>query len=520
MMELEEIQGRGANVKVIGVGGGGGNAIDTMIEAGVEGVQFISANTDMQALARNHAEVKIQLGPERSKGLGAGANPTVGQEAAQESATQIQEYLKQSDMVFVTAGMGGGTGTGAAPVIAGLARQLGALTVAVVTKPFKFEGGRRRRQAEEGIKRLRQNVDALITIPNNRLSSIAGEEMTLLDAFKMANSVLMNAVRSISDLVTNNGIVNLDFEDVRTIMANKGIALMGTGYGEGENRAIKAAEEAINSPLLDDMTIDGASSILINITGPRNISLSEVTAAGELIAEAASEDANIIWGQGVNDDDSEIVKVTVIATGFGNLENNENEAGASASASNSGMFNSARSGSFVSQSGFHPAVGGNMGYGNAPVYQDTLSSGSYPPADLARRMQEYDARAESIYSNNNGNSGMGRERDNVGRVPASYAPTGASASMQPGPMPDIYAPMAGPGEPRAASNSGTVAAVGRDGMPLNIGRDSAPLNVDRTLGMDNVSLDKSLDDLLPDEEDIDKPAYMRRNSPKRNFLDM
>lgn len=488
-MELvEDMPRRGANIKVIGVGGGGGNAIDTMIDAGIDGVQFISANTDAQALLSNHADVKIQLGVERTKGLGAGANPTVGQEAAQESATQIQEYLKQSDMVFVTAGMGGGTGTGAAPVIASLARQLGALTVGVVTKPFRFEGGRRRKQADEGIERLRKCVDTLITIPNERLRSIAGEQMTMVEAFRLSNSVLVNAVRSISMLVTKQGYINLDFADVVSVMTNKGFALMGTGIGEGEKRAVKAAEEAINSPLLDNVTIDGAASILVNVTGPSNLTLDEVYEAMDLIDEAADENANTIFGV-VFDDESEAVKVTIIATEFKNRDDGKDEAAASG-ASSSGLFNAApQSGNYFAQPGPVHSVGSGS-YAGVPVYQETLSSGSYPPADLARRMQEYDAQSDSLYNNNGG------------RQPASYAP---APSPDPAPMPDIYAPMGAVGAPGA---SHPAAASGIPKSSDSGVRERVP------------NSDSIVDNLLPDEDEIDnKPAYLRRNASKRNFLD-
>ena len=480
-MELvEEAPRRGANIKVIGVGGGGGNAINSMIDDGIEGVQFISANTDAQALLNNHAEVKIQLGVERTKGLGAGANPTVGQEAAQESATQIQEYLKQSDMVFVTAGMGGGTGTGAAPVIASLARQQGALTVGVVTKPFKFEGGRRRKQAEEGIERLKKCVDTLITIPNERLRTVAGEQMSFVDSFKMANSVLVNAVRAISSLVTKHGLINLDFADVVTVMTNKGFALMGTGSGEGEKRAVKAAEEAINSPLLDNVTIDGAASILVNITGPTELTLDEVSEAMELIEEAADENANIIFGVAI-DDDSDAVKITIIATEFKNRDDGKEDA-MSSKASSSGLFATApQSGNFFNAPGAMPQLGA-PGYGGAPVYQDTLSSGSYPPADLARRMQEYDAQSDNLYNNK-------------GRPAASYAP-----------MPDIYAPMSG--APSSSANPSVASS--------SVAKVVESASVERASVSDN-----NLDNLLPDEDEIDnKPAYLRRNASKRNFLDL
>ncbi|MBX2811124.1 MAG: cell division protein FtsZ [Myxococcales bacterium] len=305
-----------AMIKVVGVGGGGGNALTTMIDSGLEGVEFIAANTDLQALQRNPATCKIQLGACLTKGLGAGANPEVGRNAALEDHDRIAEVLGSPEMVFITAGMGGGTGTGAAPVIAEVSRQNNALAVAVVTKPFAFEGRRRQRQAEEGIKELHGVVDTLITIPNNKLLSIAGDEMSMQDAFRKADEVLLNAVRGISDLINVSGLINVDFADVKTIMSNQGLALMGTGTGRGGTRAVDAALSAIHSPLLDDVRIDGAMGILINITGGPSVRLSEINAAAETIAEAAHEDANIIFGSVVDEEIEDEVRITVIATGF------------------------------------------------------------------------------------------------------------------------------------------------------------------------------------------------------------
>lgn len=304
-----------AIIKVIGVGGGGGNALNTMIECGLSGVEFIAANTDVQALQANLAPIKVQLGKELTKGLGAGANPETGRNAALEDKAILQEVLSGADMVFVTGGMGGGTGTGAAPVIAQVARELGALTVGVVTKPFTFEGKRRRQQSEQGIQALRQSVDTLITIPNQRLLSIAPPEMSMLDGFKLADEVLLNAVKGISDIINIPGRVNVDFADVKTIMSEMGMALMGIGSASGPNRAAEAARSAINSPLLEDIDIEGATGILINITGPTGMTLHEISEASTLIQEAAHEDANIIFGA-VIDDSSDQLRVTVIATGF------------------------------------------------------------------------------------------------------------------------------------------------------------------------------------------------------------
>ncbi len=318
MFELDNsaTAGGGAKIKVIGVGGGGGNAVNSMIRSGLTGVEFIAANTDRQALGANLAEVKIPLGSELTKGLGAGANPEIGRKAALEDYHKIADVLQGADMVFITAGMGGGTGTGAAPVIAKIAKELGILTVGVVTKPFDFEGRKRKRQAEEGIRFLKESVDSLITIPNQRLLSIAGNNMAIIDAFRKADEVLLNAVQGISDLINHTGLVNSDFADVRTIMANKGLALMGTGTGEGEHRAVEAATNAISSPLLEDVSVDGATGLIINITGGADLTAFEVNEATTLIMEAAHEDAEIIWGTVIDESMKSRVKITVIATGI------------------------------------------------------------------------------------------------------------------------------------------------------------------------------------------------------------
>ncbi|HET7506160.1 MAG TPA: cell division protein FtsZ [Kofleriaceae bacterium] len=309
-----------AKILVIGVGGGGGNAVNTMISGNLDGVEFVVANTDMQALEANMAPHKIQLGNALTKGLGAGANPEVGRRAAEESMQHIADLITGADMVFVTAGMGGGTGTGAAPVIAQIARDCGALTVGVVTKPFGFEGKKRARQAVEGIERLETAVDTLIVIPNNRLLALVGAQTSMVEAFRKADSVLLNAVQGISDLMTVPGLINVDFADVRTIMSGMGRALMGTGIGTGKRRATEAAETAISSPLLEDVSIDGATGILINITGGPDLTLHEVNEASSLIQQAAHEDANIIFGSVIDPNLSEEVRITVIATGFNNAE--------------------------------------------------------------------------------------------------------------------------------------------------------------------------------------------------------
>jgi len=306
----------GAKIKVVGVGGGGGNAVNTMIRQGLKGVEFISGNTDAQALANNLAPSKLQLGQALTKGLGAGANPAVAKEAALEDSQIITEALDGADMVFVTCGLGGGTGTGAAPVIAQIAKSMGILTVGVVTKPFSFEGKRRRRQAEEGLIEMKQHVDTLITIPNQRLLEIANNQTTMLDAFLKVDEVLLSAVKGISDLINIHGMVNVDFADVRTVMSEKGMALMGTGESRGDNRAMVAAQNAIASPLLEDVSINGATGILINITGSSSMTLYEVNTAATLVQEAAHEDANIIFGNVIDDSMGDVLRVTVIATGF------------------------------------------------------------------------------------------------------------------------------------------------------------------------------------------------------------
>jgi len=317
LLEFEGSSHQKATIKVIGVGGGGGNALNTMIESGLSGVEFVAANTDAQALSHNKAVTKVQLGAEITRGLGCGANPDRGRASALEARDRLRELLEGSDMVFVTAGMGGGTGTGAAPIVAEVAREVGALTVGVVTKPFPFEGRVRMKHAGHGIDELHSVVDTLITIPNQRLLALAGKGTAVRDAFSIADQVLLNAVRGISDLITIHGLINLDFADVRTVMNEAGVALMGTGTGTGDTRAVDAAAAAISSPLLEDLSIEGARGVLINITGGSQMTLFDVNEASSLVHEAAHEDANIIVGAVIDDslDDDEL-RVTVIATGL------------------------------------------------------------------------------------------------------------------------------------------------------------------------------------------------------------
>jgi cell division protein FtsZ len=319
MFELLESIPQSAVIKVIGVGGGGGNAVRHMIRNHVEGVEFVCANTDAQALTDVSAKTLLQLGSTVTKGLGAGANPEVGRQAALEDREEIAEILSGADMVFITAGMGGGTGTGGAPIFAEVARELGILTVAVVTKPFPFEGKKRSMIAEQGIQELSRHVDSLITIPNEKLLSVLGKQASLLDAFKAANDVLLGAVQGIADLIIRPGMINVDFADVRTVMSEMGMAMMGTGYAKGENRAREAAEAAIRSPLLEDVNLHGARGILVNITAGETLSLGEFSEVGDTIAEFASDDATVVVGTVIDPEMGDEIRVTVVATGLGQV---------------------------------------------------------------------------------------------------------------------------------------------------------------------------------------------------------
>ena len=315
MLEFDTSVDQGAVIKVIGVGGGGNNAVNRMIEHGVQGVDFIAVNTDAQALEQSKASYKLQIGGKLTRGLGAGANPEVGKKAAEESREQLEEVLRGADMIFVTAGMGGGTGTGAAPVIAQISRDLGALTVGVVTRPFTFEGRKRQTQAIGGISNLKEAVDTLIVIPNDKLLQIVDKSTPMLEAFREADNVLRQGVQGISDLIATPGLINLDFADVKTIMSDKGSALMGIGIATGENRATEAAKKAISSPLLET-SIDGAKGVIMNITGGMNLSLYEVQEAADIVASASDEEVNMIFGSVINENLNDEIIVTVIATGF------------------------------------------------------------------------------------------------------------------------------------------------------------------------------------------------------------
>jgi cell division protein FtsZ len=317
MFELVDNVQQNAVIKVVGVGGGGGNAVRHMLNSEIEGVEFICANTDAQALKNLDARQIIQLGGNITKGLGAGANPEVGRQSALEDRDRIAEALSGSDMVFITAGMGGGTGTGAAPIVAEVARELGILTVAVVTKPFQFEGGKRMSVAEAGLKELEESVDSLITIPNEKLLAVMGKKTSLLDAFASANDVLLGAVQGIADLITRNGMINVDFADVKTVMSEMGMAMMGTGRATGENRAREAAEAAVRSPLLEDINLQGAKGILVNITAGMDLNLGEFSEVGDIVREFASDSATVVVGTVIDPEMTDELKVTVVATGLG-----------------------------------------------------------------------------------------------------------------------------------------------------------------------------------------------------------
>lgn len=317
MFELSESSPHSAVIKVIGIGGGGGNAVEHMMQENIDGVEFVCANTDSQAVKKSNAQIILQLGEEITKGLGAGADPEVGRKAAEENRERIHEILAGSDMVFLTAGMGGGTGTGAAPVFAEIAKELGILTVAVVTKPFVFEGKKRLQVADQGIRNLSQYVDSLITIPNNKLLTVLGKNITLLNAFKVANNVLLGAVQGIAELITRPGLINVDFADVRTVMSEMGMAMMGTGVSAGEHRAREAAEAAISSPLLEDIDITNARGVLVNITAGLDMSIGEFEAVGDVIKSFASENATVVVGTVIDPEMTDELRVTVVVTGLG-----------------------------------------------------------------------------------------------------------------------------------------------------------------------------------------------------------
>lgn len=316
MFELMDNEAQGADIKVVGVGGGGGNAVKNMVDAGIEGVEFICANTDAQALETSGVKTILQLGSSLTKGLGAGANPEVGRESALEDRERIKELILGTDMLFITAGMGGGTGTGAAPVVAEMAKELGILTVAIVTTPFPFEGPKRMNSAKGGIEELRKSVDSLITIPNQKLLTSLGKNVTLLDAFKAANDVLLDAVQGISELITRPGLINVDFADVKTVMTDMGVAMMGSGSASGDDRATKATEQAISSPLLEDVNLNGAQGVLVNITAGMDMGINEFDEVGEVVRQFASDDAIVVVGTVIDPEMSDEIRVTLVATGL------------------------------------------------------------------------------------------------------------------------------------------------------------------------------------------------------------
>jgi cell division protein FtsZ len=393
MFDMTEIMQDSAVIKVIGVGGGGGNAVEHMVAENIEGVDFICANTDAQALRNSKAKVIIQLGGELTKGLGAGANPQIGRQAAEEDREQIKQVLLGADMVFITAGMGGGTGSGAAPVFAEVAKELGILTVAVVTKPFSFEGKQRALAAEEAIRALGQNVDSLITIPNNKLLSVLGKNISLLNAFKAANNVLLGAVKGISDLITRPGLINVDFADVRTVMSEMGMAMMGTGCASGDQRARRAAEAAIASPLLEDINFSGARGILVNITAGMDMSIGEFEEVGDVVKEFISDEATVVVGTVIDPLMTDELRVTVIVTGLGDARQR-----AGVATHKSSAFESRRGdGSFDYQQLDRPAVlrkqsGISMGMGSKKNVstQESMPDVDYLdiPAFLRRQEEE------------------------------------------------------------------------------------------------------------------------------------
>ncbi|MCF6766971.1 cell division protein FtsZ [Thiotrichales bacterium 19S11-10] len=359
MFDVAESVMDNAVIKVVGIGGGGGNAVEHMLEHGIDGVEFICANTDAQALKNSSSRTVIQIGNELTKGLGAGANPEVGKRAAQEDRMRIQETLQGADMVFITAGMGGGTGTGAAPVIAEIAKDMGILTVAVVTKPFPFEGRRRMQIAETGITELAENVDSLITIPNSKLLSVLGKNISLLDAFKAANSVLQGAVQGISELITRPGLINVDFADVRTVMAAMGVAMMGTAMATGENRAREAAEAAVASPLLEDINLEGARGVLVNITAGMDMSIGEFEEVGEVIKSFTSDQATVIVGTVIDPEMTDELRVTIVVTGLEESAHAKRPMQAEAQSSN-GQYKRATGSQYATrQSGSSQSVGGS-----------------------------------------------------------------------------------------------------------------------------------------------------------------
>ena len=375
IFELEESVTSNARMKVIGVGGGGGNAVNRMIAEHLQGVEFISVNTDAQALLNNKADIKVQIGKKLTRGLGAGARPEIGRQAVDENKDEVMRVCQGADLVFVTCGMGGGTGTGAAPIIANMAREMGILTIGVVTKPFLFEGKKRMRQAEMGITEMRKHVDTMIVVPNERLMAVVGKGVTFQDALKKADEVLLNATRGISEVITKPGLVNVDYADVRTVMQNGGSALMGTGAGRGESRALEAAQQAISSPLLDNISINGATGVLLNMTGGEDLTLGEVHQISEIVNDAVGEEAELIFGAVLEPSMTGEIRVTVIATGFDKVV----QPGSQAGVIQFPQRQSAPRQSMGVQRAATAAAGGG-GAAQGPLGQRRPSQGAVPPA--------------------------------------------------------------------------------------------------------------------------------------------
>jgi cell division protein FtsZ len=484
----------GAIIKVIGVGGGGCNAVNTMISSGLTGVEYVVANTDSQALNISLAPTKIQLGAEITKGLGAGANPEVGRKAALEDYEQLSEVLRGADMVFITAGMGGGTGTGAAPVVAKLAKELGALTVGVVTKPFSFEGKKRSRQADIGIKDLEECVDSLITIPNQRLLMLAEENLSLVETFKKADQILLNAVQGISDLINNTGLINADFADVSTVMSNKGLSLMGTGTASGPDRAVKAATQAISSPLLEDISIDGATGIIINITGSSSLSINETNEATTLVMEAADEDAEIIFGTVIDENMGDEIKVTVIATG---LRGSMHEKAAQASMSNSMSMNSSMSSTQSSSEQFRPS------YMSQPEATPSHYSQPAAPQAPAAPAQQPMAQPHTAYQ----------------KVAVQAAHTHAEQLATPHNPAFAEKPNAVPSFKEAASRHEVKKSMNENWHeqqaathhPQHSEHHAAPREEARELSPKTKSIAEKLGFMNFNEEEFDKPTFLRRD---------
>lgn len=468
MFELTDNIAQNAVIKVIGVGGGGGNAIKHMLSANIRGVEFIRANTDRQALEDDLASLVLQLGNNITKGLGAGANPEIGRQSALEDRERIHEVLEGADLVFITAGMGGGTGTGAAPIVAEVAKEIGALTVAVVTKPFLFEGKKRYQFAEDGIIKLSQVVDSLITIPNQKLLSVLGKGVTLLDAFKEANNVLLGAVQGIAELITRPGLINVDFADVRTVMSEMGVAMMGTGFATGENRARMAAEAAISSPLLDDMSLSGARGVLVNITAGQDMSISEFEEVGDAVKSFTAEDATVIVGTVIDPTMTDELKVTIVATGLGRT--------------GSMSSSSSKEGRNVSAHSAHSLYGRNE---TQYARNETLSN----TFERSNTLERVDNRVDNRTDHRNDHRNDPRER-------AAVSAEGRSMGGAGGSMNSVSGAMGGAGNSNTANMTGS-------GAPK---RPQSSPNSPNKRGTES-------QDPVADYPFLDIPAFLRRRAP-------